>query len=196
MAGKNIGNPYMKEPNRFGNKDNYDWLRFIPEAEKPVDFRGRNIRPAMPDTYAETTQEYYDEATRYLEKHPDLLKNINFRNRKQITELVDKINDAIVKESRKTNHRTAEGLSCYRVAGYVAAIFDNQKIPYKCFAGSAYYKGDSWKYEFIKQGSISGKRGANHVWIQAFGATSYEYFNGENNIEHFTINDELKFKKK
>lgn len=106
------------------------------------------------------TQDSYDNIYEDLEKDPSLLDGLNIKD----TDLVEQYAKALLEKF----HRVPGGVSCYAVAGAVAAILDKSGEPNTVIAGIT---------EPNSTETTSSIQEPNHVWVKSrYGI--YEYFKG------------------
>ena len=197
----NIGNPYTKN-GRFCSKEEADRVRYEvankkeaelakqqddvrAEAYNPKDMRNAEIkvRTIMPSTYKKTSEEYYNKIKDVLNSNDDIIKSLNTDDVKAVIQTAK----SLLKEAGHIGEKPA----CYLVASSVSAILDKKNIQHKIYAGVA-----GTGTPFIDKTSDKTRLPSNHVWVITNKGKIYESFEGQkDNIPHYSITDELVFKK-
>jgi hypothetical protein len=134
----------------------------------------------MPSTYKATANEYYNKIYEYLSNHPDIVRNLDVNNVKEIINISMKL-------LKEVGH--SGDPKCYTVAAGISAILTHRNIKHQVLAGLA---GSGHLIDAMKDKTVVG---SNHVWVDTEN-NRYEYFEGQSNdMCHYTITEDVIFKK-
>lgn len=127
----------------------------------------------------EDTKRLLTDKSIHDEKLDKLRKQYKNLDLKDPNKVIDFVHDLLLR--RKELISKDNEIVCYNIAGAMAYIFKDNKIPFRCFSGSA--SGNMKMYGVVNP---------NHTWIET-DRVIYEYFDELKKIHHYNITDEINF---